>query len=192
MARNGRGRGKKRGRPAKKIVDKADVVEMKAVGELGFTPIEIVDDDYDMHMRSFVTAVENQKIAKNAYDRCCKAAKKVSDKFLELCKLGLKWKGKSAEEHAQLMQMHGYILKRSGSNVQLTLHNILLGDAVETAYKRGFDQGFGGMANDNRYPSGSDLAERHDLGWGEGQKKLVENGNKATPEGSNSGAALPL
>ena len=193
MTRKGRSTGgrKKRGSPAKKTVDKADVAEVNTVSnKLDLKPIEIDDGDFDMHYKAMKGAKEKFDQSKRLYDGCCKAAKKVSDELLDSVKRAMKFDGMDQDAIKRLLEIDGYVLRKTNSAIQLTLHNVLMGDAVQTAYQRGFDAGLAGDGNANRYPVGSDLAERYDIGWGEGQKKLVANGQPA--EGTNSGEPLPL
>lgn len=191
MARSKKnGTGRRRGRSAKKAVDKADTVEVKAAGELDLDTVQINKSDFAMYFRGIEEGSKAMKRAKSAYDDACKKAKKSSDAMLAACKLKLKWDGKDQNELAELLKIQGFVLTDLGSPIQLTLHNALLGDAVDTAYKRGQDAGLAGKGNDNRYPVGSDLAERYDMGHLEGQKSLIGKGHPAP--GTNSGDALPL
>lgn len=192
MAKNGRGTGgrKKRGSPAKKTVDKTDKVEVKAAGELDLEVVQINKSDFAMYFRGIEDCSKAMKRAKSAYDDACKKAKKSSDSMLAACKLKLKWDGKDQNELAELLKIQGFVLTDLGSPIQLTLHNALLGDAVDTAFQRGEKDGEAGKGNDNRYPVGSDLAERYDMGHIQGQTKLIAKGQPA--DGTNSGQSLPI
>lgn len=183
------GTGRKRGRSAKKTVDKADTVEVKTAGELDLEVVQINKSDFAMYFRGIEDCSKAMKRAKSAYDDACKKAKKSSDSMLAACKLKLKWDGKDQNELAELLKIQGFVLTDLGSPIQLTLHNALLGDAVDTAFARGETDGAAGKGNSNRYPVGSDLAERYDLGWAKGQATLVTG---AVPDGTNSGQSLPL
>lgn len=163
------------GRKAK-VQDKADDVEMRTASP-EIAGLEINDDDFDLHLASVRRAVEAQKRAKNGYDACMKACKKVSPAFHETIKLAIKMDGKDPEDIKRDLEMQGYVLKRSGSNVQLTIHDTLLGDAEDQAYARGKKAGAAGLSNANPYPKNSDLAAKYDAGWGDGQADLVGAGS---------------
>jgi len=163
MAKPGKGkRGNGRGRKAK--VEKQDQVEVRE-GELELKSIEIDDGDFDMHHRAISNAVERMKQAKNLYDGACKAAKKVSEDLLNSVKRAIKFAGMDVEDIKKQLEIDGYVLKRTGSSVQLTIHDTLLGDEEDLAYRRGKAAGGNGKSLNNPYPSGTALAERYATGW---------------------------
>ena len=163
MAKKGN-RKSKGGRGRKKTVDKDDVVEMRE-GELELKAIEIDDGDFDMHFRSIKGAKEKMATAKNLYDGCCKAAKKVSQDLLDTVKLAISLEVKDPADIKRELEKQGYALKRLGTSVQLTIHDTLLGDVNDAAYARGKDAGGKGKSLNNPYPAGSDLAEQYAAGW---------------------------
>lgn len=165
MAKGKKSNGK--GRKAK-VQDKDDAVETRSAGELDLQQIEINDGAFDLHFRSLKSAVEKMKTAKNLYDSCAKAAKKVSPELLDAVKYAIKLEGLDAADVKRELEIKGYALRRSGSPIQLTIHDTLMGDENELAFKRGKDAGADGKANANPYPATSDLAAEYDRGWSAG------------------------
>jgi len=160
-SKNGKSKG---GRGRKKTVDKDDVTEVRK-GELELKQIEIDDGDFDLHLRSLKGAKEKFDTAKRLYDSCCKAAKKVSAQLLDAIKFAIKLEGMDAADVKTELEIKGYVLKRSGSSVQLTIHDTLLGDVLDVAYDRGKEAGGNGKPCASPYPKGSDLEERWCTGW---------------------------
>lgn len=156
--------GKRRGK-SESVTGKKEAEAEVRKGELELKQIEINDDDFDMHYRSLKGAKEKMATAKNLYDGCCKAAKKVSEDLLNSLKRALKFEGMDAEDIKRQLEIDGYVLRKTGSSVQLTIHDTLLGDEKELAYKRGRDAGGNGKSLNNPYPAGSDLAEAFATGW---------------------------
>jgi len=155
--------GSSKARKAK--VEKQDQTEVRTGGELDLQQIAIDDDDFDMHHRALKGAVEKMKTAKNLYDGCCKAAKKVSPELLDAVKFAIKLEGMDAADIKRELEIKGYALKRTGSSVQLTIHDTLLGDETELAYKRGKEAGGNGKPCASQYPAGTDLDAQWRTGW---------------------------
>lgn len=183
------GTGRKRGRPAKKTVDKADAVEVRT-GELELKQVEIDDGDFDLHFRGVKAAKEKMEQYQSAYRSALKSAKKVSDDLANSIKDALRFETMDSHDIKRQLEISGYVLKRQGSPIQLTIHDGLLGDALEVAFKRGEADGLAGKGNANPYPASSDLAGRYDTGHIEGQTQLIAKGQPA--QGTNSGEGLPL
>jgi hypothetical protein len=140
-------------------VRKADSAELGLV---------IEDGDFDLHLRAIKGAVDRQKTAKSLYDSCCKAAKKVSPQLLDAVKRAIKFQGMDVEDIKAQLEIDGYVLRRTGSSIQLTLHDTLLGDEKELAYKRGNEAGKCGQPCASKYPEGSDLDAEYRRGWQHG------------------------
>lgn len=141
--------------------------------ELDLQPIEIDDGDFDMHLRAMKGAVDKQKIAKNLYDGCCKAAKKVSPDLLDALKRAIKFEGMDREDIKRQLEIDGYVLKKTGSSVQLTIHDVILGDVNANAFEQGYANGMAGTAISNRFPEGSDLARLYEEGYVKAQTELA-------------------
>lgn len=166
--RKGNGRGRKA-----KVQDKADAVETRKAGELDLQQIVIDDGDFDLHFRSLKGASEKMKTAKNLYDSCAKSAKKVSPELLDAVKYAIKLEGLDAADVKRELEIKGYALKRSGSPIQLTIHDTLSGDVSDAAEKRGYLDGKAGRAANCPFPEGSDLARLYLGGWSKGQGDLL-------------------
>ena len=171
MAKNGKGKSRgSRGR--KKVEDKADQVEVRE-GELELKTIEIDDGDFDMHLKSIKGAKERFDTAKRLYDSCCKSAKKVSEDLLNSIKRAIKFEGMDIADIKKQLEIDGYVLKRAGSSVQLTIHDTLLGDVNAAAEKRGHADGKAGRSANCPYPEGTELARLYFGGWNAGQAELI-------------------
>lgn len=171
---NGKANGKAKGRGSRRsnaegsTGAKDNVVQMRKPSELELKHVIIDDADFDMHMRAFKGATERMKTAKNLYDGVCKAAKKVSDNLLNALKRAQKFEGMDAEDIKRQLEIDGYVLKRQGSPVQLTIHDSLLGDVNKAAYKKGNDDALNSRGANNPYPEGSDLHEQYAVGYRNG------------------------
>ena len=106
------------------------------------------------------------KTAKNLFDGCCKAAKKVSPELLDAVKRAIKFEGMDTEDIKRQLQIDGYVLRKTGAPIQITLHDTLLGDVDDAAEARGRKDAEGGKFASNPYPAGSSLHERYKIGWG--------------------------
>lgn len=152
-----------------KTKDKTDDAEMRSPELEGLV---LNDDDFDLHFASIKRAVEAMKRTKNGYDACCKAAKKVSPALLDAIKFAVKLEGMDPIDVKRELEIKGYALKRTGSSLQLTIHDTLLGDVADAAFARGEKAGTAGLPMANPYPDGSDLAMQYQNGWAAGQSQM--------------------
>lgn len=180
---------KKRGRPSKKAVAQADVVEVRT-GELDLQPVEIDDRDFDMHFAGVKEAKAKLESYQSKYRLALKSAKSVSPELHDAIKVALKFEKMGAEDVKRQLEIDGYVLKRQGSPVQMILHDTIMGDPLKVAWDRGMKAGEEGQDNANPYPPGSEFAARYDAGWAKGQGILIGGGT--VPEDSNSGEPLPI
>lgn len=152
----------------------ASVEMRKAELDLG-APIHIPADDFKSRLNTLLEFNKSLNSVKSAISNFFKSAKEVSDDMVDALKLAAKLQTKSKEKIVRELQLHGYVLDHTGSHVQLTLHDGLLGSAQDAAYKRGFGVGAGGNALplDGPFPKHSDLAELFALGWRNGQNKIM-------------------
>lgn len=134
-------------------------------GELAFELVEIDGNDFQFHLKATKNAFDRFQTAKRLYDSCCKAAKKVSVEMLDAVKRAMKVERASLEDIKSELAVYGFVLKQVNHPIQLTLHDTLLGEAKETAYKRGQADVKAGRAATNPYPEGSDLAQEYLRGW---------------------------
>lgn len=170
MARKANSSGKgKRTRRAK--ADKADTVEMRTAGELDLKQIAIDDADFDMHLRAMKGAKDRMATAKNLYDGCCKAAKKVSEELLTAVKKAIKFEAMDVDDIKRALEIDGYVLRKTGSPVQLTIHDTLMGDVNEAADVQGYRDAKAGRVAKSPYPESSDLHELYMAGWQRGTRE---------------------
>lgn len=170
MARTKNGSGK--GKRTKRVkVDKGDTAEMRKGGELDLKQVAIDGADFDMHLRSMKSAKERMSTAKNLYDGCCKAAKKVSEELLTAVKKAIKFEGMDVDDIKRALEIDGYVLRKTGSPVQLTIHDSLMGDVNQAADTAGYRDAKAGRVAKSPYPDGSDLHELYMAGWQRGTRE---------------------
>lgn len=169
------GTGRRRGRPsnteraAKAAEAKENAVESGQV--LDLQPVEIDERDFNLHLKSIKSALDKKETAMSLLRTCRKRAKEASPEILSAVDFALSFERLDQDELARRLQLMGFALKHTESPIQLTLHNTLLGDATETAYKRGFKDGEAGRTARVDYPDGSDLAKEYTRGWNHGTAK---------------------
>lgn len=174
MARKANGNGKARGKRTKRggaKADKADTAEMRKGGELDLKQVAIDDADFDMHLRAMKGAKDRMATAKNLYDGCCKAAKKVSEDLLVAVKKAIKFEGMDLDDIKRALEIDGYVLRKTGSPVQLTIHDSLMGDVNQAADTCGYRDARAGKVAKSRYPESSDLHELYMAGWQRGTRE---------------------
>lgn len=171
----GKGNGKSNGKPRRARKSKGEAstgakentVEMRTPS-LNLQQVTLDDGDFDMHLKSVLGAVDKMKVAKNLYDGVCKAAKRVSPELLTAVKLAIKYKGMDMADVKAQLEIAGYVLKRQGSPVQLTIHDQLSGDVNKAAYEKGKSDALNGRTSNSPYPEGSDLNEHYATGFRNG------------------------
>lgn len=174
-----KGKGSKRGGSRKSRAEdstgaKENATEMRT-GELGLgEPIVIDSDTFAMHLKSIKGATEKKDTAVSLLRGCMNAAKKVNEHLPEAIKLAIQEeRSNDPSKLKKRLEVLGIALRETGSPVQLTVHDTLLGDVKQVAYDRGFKAGEGGQTLANPYPAGSDLSENYATGWRNGQAKLL-------------------
>jgi len=161
--------GKRRSKAESMTGAKENETEVRK-GELALgEPVQIESKDFHFHMRAIKAALERKDSAVAVVRSSYKAANAVNPH------LGGTIKDVIAMERAddpaslkQKLEVLGIALKETGSPVQLSVHDILMGDPKDVAYKRGKDAGANGQTLANPYPVGSDLAEQYQTGWRNG------------------------
>lgn len=149
-------------------------VEMRT-SDLGLgEPLQIPSVDFKGRLKTLQELNKSLKSVKSAISNSYKAAKEVSDEMLDALKLALSLETKSADKIARTLKLHGYVLDQTGSNIQITLHDALMGNAEQAAYKLGFARGIKGAGLDVRYPKDTPLNENYALGWRNGQNKIMK------------------
>lgn len=174
-----RGRRARRGKGEDFTGSKADTVEMRKAGELDLQTIEIDDADFDMHFRAAKSAKETAEKYQSLYRGQLKAAKKVSPALAEAVKWALGTEGKDAADIKREMEIKGYVLKRQGSPIQLTIHDTLSGSVDQAAETAGHRDAKAGKVSSSPYPANSDLDKLYAQGFKRG---MVENMNLPADE----------
>lgn len=126
-------------------------------------------DDILFHMKAIKGAKERLTTVNSLVRNARKAAKKVHALLPEIIDelLALE-RSDDPSEFKRRMEALGAGLKAIGAPYQLTIHDMLLGDAKEQAYERGRKAGQEGKTLVNPYPDGSDLSEAYSEGWRNG------------------------
>lgn len=185
MARNGKAsakkgngaRPKKRGARSKAenmTGAKEAKVEVRKAGELDLQQVEIDDADFDLHFRAAKSAKETAEKYQSLYRGQLKAAKKVSPALAEAVKWALGAEGKDAADIKREMEIKGYVLKRQGSPIQLTIHDTLMGSVEQAAETAGHRDAKAKKVSSSPYPANSDLDRLYAKGFRRG---TVENMN---------------
>lgn len=165
--------------------EKANLAEVNKV--LDLKPIEIDEKDFNVHYRSIKSALEKKDTAVSLLRGARKQAKEASPDILAAVEETIKLERLDQYTIVTRLQRIGYALKKAESPIQLSLHNTLLGDANETAYKRGFKDGEAGHTANNDYPEGSDLAAEYTRGWNHGTAKNLGMSPEAADEAIAAG-----
>jgi hypothetical protein len=172
-----RGSRKRRGTSEAMTGKKENEVEVRTIGDnSGLNlpePIALDDGDFDLHYKALRSAKDKMDTAKRLYDGCCKGAKKVSPELLEAVKRAIKYDGQDANDIKADLEIAGYVLRRRGSPVQITVFDTLIGDVKEQAASRGLGDGENGRPSASSYPAGSDLDQIYSDNWRLGQAKLL-------------------
>lgn len=167
------GKGKTAGKPRGGRKSKAESVtgakEAKVEvrkGELDLQQIEIASNDFQYHMKAIRAATEKKDTANNLLRGCYKAAKQVHPKLGKAIKDAIQYE--RADDDQDLrddLQMLGIILREIESPIQITLHDTLLGDVLDVAFRRGKKDAENEKMSSSPYPVPSDLDERYRAGW---------------------------
>jgi hypothetical protein len=148
------------------------------------------EEDFNYHLKNIRGAIEKKDTAVNlvrlANQSAEKACKGFGKTIARLIKLDRSDDPMAFQRELELL---GYGLKVTGSPIQLSIHDMLLGDVTQQAYKRGFEAGESGKGLSNPYPDPSDLAAEFTRGYGHGQAKnlglTTEQADAAVAEGAN-------
>lgn len=168
----GKGRGSRKSRAEASTGAQEATVEVRT-GELGLgEPIVIDSKTFHFHLKAYKSALEKKDSSVGLLRSCRSAAKMVNEHLPAAIAECVKEERSSdpAKLKARL-EVLGIALKETGSPVQLSVHDTLLGDVKEQAYQRGFNAGQNGQVLNNIYPPTSDLADSYATGWRNGMAK---------------------
>lgn len=146
--------------------------------ELTGSAIEKKPGQFRTYFNRAVSEYSMYTKAQGRYRETIKEAKEENPLLAEAVKMAIKLVDDEGEiDHDAIkakLQVHGFLLSEFGSHLQLSLHDTLLGDEKDYAWKRGFERGgTAGMALDMPYPKNSELNEIYSLGWRNGQLKIM-------------------
>ena len=165
----GKGRGGKRSKAESMTGAAENEVETRPVLEL--QPIEIDERDFKIHFNAIKSATDKKETAMSLLRTCKKRAKEAGEDILSAVEKAMRFERMDQDDVVKELQIAGYALLRTENPIQLTLHNTLLGDVNEQAYKRGFKDGEAGKTANDDYPAGSDLSKNYMRGWHHGTGK---------------------
>lgn len=192
------GGGKRRSKGEDSTGAKEAAVEMRKGGELDLKPIVIDDSDFDLHFRATKNAKERVETSNSLYRSCLKNAKKVSPELHDAIKDALAFEGMEPADIKRKMEISGYVLRKTGSAVQLTIHDTLLGDVKQAAGTQGYRDAKAGRVAKSPYPESSDLHALYMAEWQRGTREnlgmetegeIAEGAVKGNGIGHNSHAA---
>lgn len=121
-------------------------------------------DDYEHHKKTILGYLEKKNSANGLYRKAIQTAQKAgidTDTMLQAHKLKTANDPVKAKRH---FDQFAFALKMEDFPIQLIVHDTLLGEVNEAAYKRGFDDGEAGRTANSRYPEGSELAKEYARG----------------------------
>jgi hypothetical protein len=185
------GSGKRKSKAESMTGAKENAVEVRKLGgdnapELKLPPVA----DFELHLKTArgirekeQTIAKLKKHARDAANGCCKDLWNTISQLIKL--------EESDDPHAfqRKLELLGYGLKLTNSPIQLSIHDMLLGDVEDQAYGRGRKDGEAGKTLSNPYPDGTSLAAKYAEGHMHGQAKnlglTTEQADAAVAEGAS-------
>lgn len=167
MAKKGKSKAKgtRRSKAESMTGAKENAVEVRRANGVGHNsdlalpePVTIASDDFQMHFKAAKAATEKKDTAVNLLRGVYKAAQKLHPQLPAAIKkaIAIERDPDPFRIKAEL-EVLGIALKETQCPIQLTVHDTLLGDVKEQAYKRGYSAGEKGQTANCPYPEGSDL-----------------------------------
>lgn len=164
-------KGGRRKRSQAEDMTEAKANEVESGPVLDLQPIEIDEKDFDLHYKSIKAATDKKETAMSVLRTCKKRAKEASPDILAAVEKAMKFERADPADVKKELQIAGFALQKTNSPIQLTLHNTLLGDINDIAYKRGFADGEAGRTANSTYPPGSEPDKSYMRGWRHGAGK---------------------
>lgn len=152
---------------------KENAVEVRS-GELELMePLHIPARDFNTSLNRMREINSKMATLKSAYSNELKRAGDIDEDMPPALKLALAYDKKSPKQVIRHLQIHGYVLRETGNDIQLTLHDLKMGDSKQVAYQEGFDIGAAGrgLPRESKYPINSELDNEFVRGHGDGQKR---------------------
>lgn len=197
--RNGvnKGRGRRRSKAENMTEASENEVQVRKVKAADQEQMDLPKpNDFHFHMKAIKGALDRLATATSLVRNARKAAKQVHKGLPELIKEMIALERGDVTEFKKRLEMLGFGLKELGSSIQLTIHDTLLGDVKEQAFKRGAADSANNKMSSNPYPVGSDLAAAYDEGFRKDQERILglgHNSGKSEPfaedEGDDGAAA---
>jgi hypothetical protein len=185
------GSGKRKSKAESMTGAKENAVEVRKLGGDNAPELKLPsEEDFNYHLKNIRGAVEKKDTAVNlvrlANQSAEKACKGLGKTIARLIKLDRSDDPMAFQRELELL---GYGLKVTGSPVQISIHDMLLGDVEDQAYGRGRKDGEAGKTLSNPYPDGTSLAAKYAEGHMHGQAKnlglTTEQADAAVAEGAN-------
>lgn len=186
----GKGKGGGRKSKAESMTGAKEAKVEVRTGELELTQIEIASNDFQYHLKAIRAATEKKDTVNNILRNCYKAAKQVHPKLGKAIKDAIQYE--RADDDQDLrddLQMLGIILREIESPIQITLHDTLLGDVKDQAFRRGKKDAENEKMSQSPYPAG-ELDDEYRRGWESVMASRVSGGDKELwPDDKDVGAA---
>lgn len=173
-SRGGRTKGSRKSKAESMTGAKAAKVEVRGGATIGDNSGEFAlpkPDDWDFHFRTIKGLAEKSQTAASLLRHAKTSAKKAGIDMEAMNRTLSEDKAPDPAKMARYLEQLNLGLKQSGSPIAITVHDTILGDVNEAAYKRGFADGEGGKSANNRYPENSDLSKQYTRGWQHGTGK---------------------
>lgn len=164
-----RGSRKRRGNGKDFTGGKENEVEVRSIGDNSGLNLP-APDDFEHHYKSIRGAQDKVKTAQAISSQASESANKCSPGLAKVIKDTLKIENENDPVKLQRhLEMMGMGLSHIGSTIQISIFDSLAGDEDDLVAKRGYADGKAARPSNNRYPSGSSLAEIYDTNWAKGQ-----------------------
>ena len=173
---------------------KANAVEVRApvnTAELALP----APDDYHHHRKAIMGALEKKRTAEGLYRNALKSAQKAGIDTTALLQANSIVRANDPKGTARSLMQLAFSLQQEGFPILITVHDTLVGDEMETVYRRFYRDGKYGKPLASDYPAGSDLAAQAARAWRHGASANLgvsaEDSDKAV-EGEEGEAAHKL
>jgi hypothetical protein len=143
-------------------------------GELNLQTVAIPANDFRSKLRAARDIVKQQNQLKSAYSHLMKGAKDIDEDLPDALKLALSLDKKNDGQVVRHLQIHGFVLRETGSNIQITLQDLLMSaNPKQTAYRQGYEIGAAGkgLPRESNYPIHSELDNEFVRGHADGQRQ---------------------
>lgn len=178
-ARSAKKKGTRASRPRRSKAEsftgaKENAVEVLRSGELDLMePVHIPSRDFNSSLGRLREINAKLATLKSAWSNELKKAGDIDEDMPPALKLAIAYDKKSPKQVIRHLQLHGYVLRETGNDIQLTLHDLKMGDSKEVAYQEGFAIGAAGKAlpRESKYPINSELDNEFVRGHADGQKR---------------------